>query len=148
MKSSWKKVAVFAFALAIVVGLGLSRSQASSSVAEGKFKLPFQANLGGMSLAAGVYTYSVEQMSNSGKITIYQNNRAVGMLHAQSFTNFEDKSQYPVLVFVRHENNVMLRAFKFPRTGTFYFSLPKEMNTLIAQEPQLIETIQVQASGD
>lgn len=147
MKSSWKRIVSLALVLAVALGMGLPKTQASSSAA-GRFKLPFAANLGGMSLAAGDYTYSVEQMSNAGKITIYHDQQAVGMLHAQSFSIFEDKSQYPVLVFVRHDGNAVLHAFRFPGAGTFYFGLPKEMSTLIAQQPQLIETIQVQASGD
>ena len=148
MRSSWKKIATLVFVVAVALGMGLPKTQASSSVAAGRFKLPFAANLGGMSLAAGDYTYAVEQMSNAGKITIFHDQKVVGMFHAQSFSTFENNSQYPVLVFVRHDGSAMLRAFRFPGIGTLYFALPKEMKTLIAQQPQLIEAIQVQASGD
>jgi hypothetical protein len=32
--------------------------------------------------------------------------------------------------------------------GTFYFSLPKDLRTLIARQPELIETVSVDVSGD
>jgi hypothetical protein len=147
MKSSWKKLATLVFVFALALGMSLPKSQAAASAA-GRFKLPFAANLGDISLSAGDYTYSVEQMSNSGLITIYHDRQALGMLRAQSFSSFDDKSQYPVLVFVRHDGNAILHAFRLPGNGTFYFALPKEMKTLIAQQPQLVETIQVQASGN
>jgi hypothetical protein len=148
MKASWKKLATLAFVVAVALGMSLPKSQASWSVAQGAFKLPFTANVGNITLTAGDYTFSVDEMSRNGKITIYQGTQAVGMLFAQSFSIYDDKSPYPVLLFVRHDGNATLRALKFPRAGTFYFTLPKEMNTLIAQQPQLVETIQVQASGN
>jgi hypothetical protein len=149
MKSSWMKIATLVFVVAVVLGMSLPKSQASMSLANGKFTLPFAGKLGGMSLPAGDYTYTVEGgKTEFGIITIYQNQKIMGMMLAQSFESHEDKSQYPVLVFVRHDGNSVLRAFRLPGTGTFYFTLPKEMKTLIAQQPQLIETIQVQASGN
>jgi hypothetical protein len=35
-----------------------------------------------------------------------------------------------------------------PSIGTYYFEMPKSLKTLVAQQPQLIETVQVQVSGE
>jgi hypothetical protein len=32
--------------------------------------------------------------------------------------------------------------------GTFYFALPKDLQVLMTQQPQLIETVPVQVSGE
>ncbi|MGA9630369.1 MAG: hypothetical protein WA369_09770 [Candidatus Acidiferrales bacterium] len=54
----------------------------------------------------------------------------------------------PELVCIRHDGKVSVRALKLPRVGTFYFALPKDLKALVAQQPQLIETVQVEARGE
>ena len=144
---SWKKIAAFAVVLAVSFGMSLPALQAQS-VARGKFKLPFDANSGKMALPSGDYTYSVNHFAINGSILIYQGQKAVGMLYAQSFSPYDHQGQNPELIFVRHDGKAALRAFRFPQVGTFYFALPKDLKNLSAQAPQLIETISVQVSGD
>jgi hypothetical protein len=54
----------------------------------------------------------------------------------------------PVLICIRHDGNVSVRALRLPNVGTFYFSLPKDLQTLIARQPELIETVSLEVSGD
>jgi hypothetical protein len=41
-----------------------------------------------------------------------------------------------------------VRALRLPHVGTFYFPLAKDLSVLAAQQPQLIETVSVEVSGD
>jgi hypothetical protein len=52
-----------------------------------------------------------------------------------------------VLVCVRHNGQVGVRALR-TNHGTFYFALPKDLQVLMTQQPQLIETVPVQVSGE
>ena len=70
------------------------------------------------------------------------------MLHAQMFKDNENRSKSPVLICIRHDGNVSIRALRLPNVGTFYFSLPKDLKMLIARQPELIETVFVKVSGD
>lgn len=147
MNSPWRKVVGLASLVALALLVSLPKVHAFSA-ANGKFQLPFDAKMGNMTLPAGEYEYSVQDMSRTGKIVIYQGTKYATVLHAQSFDDREKQSEKPVLIFVRHDGSASLRAFKFPGAGTFYFPLSKEMSNLVAQQPQLIETVQVQAFGD
>jgi hypothetical protein len=150
MKGSWKKVAAFALVVAITFGMGLPKLQAGLQAGpiHGKFKMPFDADLGKITIPTGDYTFSVSHLALDSTIYIYQGTKAVAMLRAQSFTPNENKGENPVFIFVRHDGNTTLRALRLPQAGTFYFPLPKKLQNLVAQQPQLIETISVQVSGD
>jgi len=52
------------------------------------------------------------------------------------------------LVCIRQHGNVTVRALRLPHVGTFYFSLPKQLTVLVAQQPELIETVSVEVSAD
>jgi hypothetical protein len=147
MQGPWKKVAAFIFVVAVAFGMGLPELHAGPAVA-GKFKIPFDASLGTTVLPTGDYTVALHQVAMQDVIFIYQGTKGVAALRPQSFNPHEDKGEKPVLIFVRHDGNSTLRAVSFPGAGTFYFPLPKELKTLVAQQPQLIETVQVQVSGD
>jgi hypothetical protein len=149
MKSSWKRVSEVVLIAVIVFGMIAPGLQAGP-VATGKFKLPFDVQLetqfGKMALPAGDYTFKVDNLVANGAITISGADWNVLMVHPQTFNNNQNQSQKPVLVCIRHDGNVTVRALRLPRVGTFYFSLSKELKVLVAQEPQLIQTVEV--SGD
>lgn len=147
MKGSWKKAVAFAFVVAIAFGMGLSELHAWP-VTRGTFKMPFDADMGKKTVSTGEYTFSVSRLATDGIISIYQGTKGVVMLRPESFSPYEDKGENPVFIFVRHDGNTTLRALRLPKTGTFYFTLPKELKSLVAQQPQLIETVAVQVSGD
>jgi hypothetical protein len=147
MKGYWKWVTGVALVAVIAFGLIAPALQAELATA-GKFKLPFDAQLGGIALPAGDYLFRVDQASLRGKILISRENQPVGMLYAQTFNDNENQTKHPVLVCIRHDGNVAIRALRLPKVGTFYFFLPKELSVLVAQQPQLIETVSVEVSGD
>lgn len=147
MPSSWKKITAFAFGVAIAVAMSLPQLQAAS-VARGKFKLPFDANLNKIALPTGEYMFAVDHLSPEGIVSISRGTNTIAILHAQSFSSYENQGEKPVLIFVRHDGTATLRALRFPRTGTFYFPLPKGLKVLSAKQPQLLETVSVEVSGD
>jgi hypothetical protein len=116
--------------------------------ASGRFKLPFDAQMGMMALPTGNYSYTVDGLSLDGKIVVYRENQALGILRAQTFSENGNQSKNPALLCIRHDGKVAIRALRLPRVGTFYFSLPKDLNVLMAQQPQLIETVSIEVSGD
>jgi hypothetical protein len=147
MNVSWKKFLGFAVALAIGFAISQPRLQAQSDAAAGKFKLPFDAKLGSLSLPTGDYKFSVRSGTLNGRLYIYHGQDAVGIALPQSFSSAQDKAQNPVLICIRHDGNATVRALKLPGVGTFYFALPKNLQTLVAQQPQLIETVSIQVTG-
>jgi hypothetical protein len=146
MKGSYKWVLGTAIATLIMFGF-IAQGLHAGPVARGKFKLPFDAQLEQMVLPTGDYTFSVQDASLNGNIYVYRGSQAVGVLHAQMFKDNENQSKSPVLICIRHDGNVSVRALRLPKVGTFYFSLPKNLKTLIARQPELIETVSVEVSG-
>ena len=147
MSLSWKKAVAFVFVAVIALGMSLPSLQAGS-VASGKFKVPFDANLDKIALPSGEYRFAVDHLAINGIVTIYQDTKVVALMHAQSFSSYDKQGEKPVLVFVRHDGNTALRALRFPGAGTYYFPLPKGLKVLSAKQPQLLETISVEVSGD
>jgi hypothetical protein len=147
MKVSWKLVFGAAVIGVLVCGM-MATGLRAGSVARGKFKLPFDAHLGKVALPMGEYTYWVKSASPDGTITVWGENRAVGMVRPEIFDIHENQGEHPALVCIRHNGTVTVRALQLPGVGTFYFALPKELSVLVAQQPQLIETVSVEVSGD
>jgi hypothetical protein len=146
MQSSWKRVSSVVLIAVIAFGVIAPGLQAGLITA-GRFKLPFDAQLGKIALPAGDYMFTIDGLSLNGKIIIYRENRPVGILFPQMFSDRENKSKNPVWVCLRHDGKVAIRALRLPNVGTFYFSLPKELSVLTAQQPQLIETVSVEVTG-
>ena|ERR1700730_11948427 len=145
MKDSGKRVSAFALVAVIAIGMFVPGLRAKS-VAGGKFTLPFNAQWEAMALQTGDYTYSIDQTSLGGTIFVYKGNQAVGLVRPQSFDDYKGQGKNPVLICIRHNGNVTVRALQL-RGGTFYFSLPKELKGLMAQQPKLIETVSVEVTG-
>jgi hypothetical protein len=146
MRVSWKKILGCTFVLAVAVAMALPGLQAGP-IAGGKFKLPFDAKLGAVTLPTGEYTFAVDHASFNSSVYIYQDGRGRGIVRPQSFNGQLSHNEGAVLVCVRHDGNTAVRALKLPEIGTYYFELPKDMKTLVAEQPQLLETITVEATG-
>jgi hypothetical protein len=138
--SAFTLVVVIAFAV-IVPGLHAGFSSG------GKFTLPFNAQWEKIDLPTGDYTYSIDHLSLGGTIIVYQGSQAIGTLRPQVFESTQGQGKNPALICIRHNGNVTVRALRLPHTGTFYFSLPKELKGLMAQQPKLIETVSVEVTG-
>lgn len=147
MKGSWARISGVVLIAVVMFGIVAPALQAQLT-SSGRFKLPFDAQLGKMALPTGNYTFTVDGMSLNGKIAIFRENQAVGILRPQTFSENYNQSKNPALLCIRHDGQVTIRALRLPRVGTFYFSVPKELSVLMAQQPQLIETVSVEASGD
>lgn len=134
--------AVIAIA-AIVPGL-----QAGAATT-GRFKLPFDAQLGKTALPTGDYTFSVDRADgNYGLIRVYRGTENVGMMLPQELDTYHAQGESPALLCIRHDGKLTVRALRLPGIGTFYFPMPKDLQTLVAQQPELIETVPVQVSGE
>jgi len=147
MKAFWVRVAGVALIAVIAFGTIAPSLQAGLTVS-GKFKLPFDARWGQEVLPAGDYSFTVDGLSANGRIFVRRGTQTVEILLPQMFEDNDKQTLNPVLLGIRHDGNVTIRALRLPRLGTFYFWLPKELNVLVAKQPQLIETVSVEVSGD
>jgi len=149
MKDTWKRLAGVVLSAVVAFGVIAPGLQAFPS-AEGRFKLAFDVQLGDrMALPAGAYTFSVDRHAGSyGTIAVYRGNQVVGTVLPQVFDRRESQDTKPELVCIRHDGKVTVQALRLPEVGTFYFSLPKELKVLEAQQPELIETLSVKVSGE
>jgi hypothetical protein len=146
MKDVWRSVS--AIVLSAGIAFGVIAPDLQARVAGGQFKLPFDAQWGEVALPTGSYTFSVDHVASTGTIIIYRGSEAVGFVHPEMLDSHENQSQSPTLICIRHDGKVTVRALRLPNRGTFYFPLPKELNALMAQQRQLIETVSIQVSGE
>jgi hypothetical protein len=147
MKAFSKKASAVLLIAVLAFGILAPALQAQVAAA-GKFKLPFDAQWGRITMPTGDYTFVVEHASLGGKIAVYRDGQVIGRVLPQMFNDTETQSKNPVLVCLRHDGDVTIRALRLPGIGTFYFYLPKELKALAAQQPQLIETVSVQVNGN
>ncbi len=132
----------FTAVIAITILAPVLRAELSN---EGRFKLPFDAELGKTALPTGDYTFSLDRSAGSyGTIVIYRDNRALAIAVPETLDRYDRQGVHPELLFVRHDGRVILRALRMPNLGTFYFSIPKDLKKFVEQEPQLIVTVPVQ----
>jgi hypothetical protein len=147
MKVSWKCFSGVVLTAVIALAM-IAPGLHAGPAARGKFTMPFDAQWGRTTLRTGDYTFSVNHITSNGMIFVYRGSQAVGLMHPQMFNDSDNHSKNPELVCIRHDGIVTVRALRLPNVGTFYFSLPKELKTLVAQQPELIETISVKVSAD
>jgi hypothetical protein len=146
MRDIWKRVSGVVLSAVIAFGMIAPGLQAGPA-AGGKFKLPFAAQWGKVALPTGDYTFSVDHITLNGTILLYRGTQAAGILRPQTF-DAGDGSKSSELVCIRHDGKITVRALRLPKVGTFYFALPNDLKVLVAQQPQLIETVSIQVSGE
>jgi|SRR5271154_593369 hypothetical protein len=149
MKGSTKSI--LGIALSAIIAFGaIAPGLHAWPTAEGRFKLAFGVQVGDkMALPTGDYTFSVDRSAGSyGTISVYQGDQAVGTVLPQTFDSRQGQGEKPELVCIRHDGKVTVRALQLPTVGTFYFPLPKDLKVLMAQQPQLIQTVSVEISGE
>ncbi|MFZ0414332.1 MAG: hypothetical protein WAL78_01470 [Candidatus Acidiferrales bacterium] len=147
MKVSWRAVSgvVLSAVIALVV---IAPGLQAGPAAQDKFTLPFDAQWGKTSLPAGVYTLSVDRLTSNGTIHVARGTQSVGIMLPQLFDYTQNQSKNPELVCIRHNGVVTVRALRLPSVGTFYFPLPKDLKVFMAQQPQMIETVSLEATGE
>jgi uncharacterized protein YaiE (UPF0345 family) len=72
--------------LAGVAALGLTTSSLRATDVAGSFRLPSQTNWGVGVLPAGDYTFTLDQATINGRITVYKGTKAVVMVQSQGIT--------------------------------------------------------------
>ena len=132
--------------LLAVIAFGAAAQGLHASPAGGRFNLPFDAQWGKSVLPNGEYSFTVEQVSLDGAIIIAQGTQTIAVVHAQAFDDHENKSEKPELVCLRHDGKVTIRALRLPNVGTYYFALPKDMKSLVAQQPKSVESVTVEVT--
>ena len=148
MKGSRKGIVWAALVAVIAIGAMVPGLQAGP-FGEGRFKLPFDAQVGKMALSTGDYTFSVDRAVGSyGVIRVYRGTESVGMMVPQELDSYHGQVGHAALLCIRHDGKVTVRALRLPNIGTYYFEMPKDLKTLVAQQPQMIETVPVQVSGE
>jgi len=149
MKGSRKGVLGVALAAVIAIGAITPGLQAEPS-AMARFKLPFEAQVGATVLPAGSYTLLIDGAGGAyGTIAVYREGQALGFMVPQTLDTYRGQDEKPAaLLCIRHDGKVTVRALRLPKVGTYYFQLPKELKMLVAQQPQLVETVPVQMSGE
>ncbi|MGA8368420.1 MAG: hypothetical protein ACLQMT_09740 [Candidatus Acidiferrales bacterium] len=120
---------------------------AQTAVHSGRFKLPFDAQWGGMPLPKGEYAFSVDSLTFDGTIFVYRGAYAMGMVRPQMFDDHEKQGKDFELICIRHHGKVAIRELR-TRAGTFYFYLPKKFRENLAQQLQVADTVSIQVSGD
>ena len=115
-------------------------------VYSGNFNLPFDTTWNNVTLPAGQYSLAVDHTGYDGRVLLRRGTRAVGVLLPDRFSS---ESAYNIqkaeLVCVRHSDTLAIRALNLPNLGTFYYSLPKDMQA--QSSPQLLEQVVVSLSG-
>jgi hypothetical protein len=163
MNAHRKYATFFAFALAAtVLSVGPAFAQRLDKVnAQGKFTLPFEAQWGKATLPAGQYSFQAgraqggaQMISVSGETKGSQQTFVIVAAHDAS-TNANTSE----LVCIRQGHTGIVRALVLTNLGeTMYFSIPKnerlmaktrsgKTRTLVAQAPELIQCIPVEAAG-
>jgi len=162
--NAYRKLAtLFAVALAAtVLSVGSAFALSMDTVeAQGKFTLPFEAHWGSATLPAGQYTFEVGH--NLGSTTLVEvsgegkgSKDAIILTMTQELSPSANTSE---LVCIRHGNTGTVRALVLTDLGEiFYFAIPKNVplyahngnaktRTLVAQAPELIQRIRVEATG-
>lgn len=148
MKVSRKSILLGALTAVLAIAAIMPGLQAGPATV-GRFKLQFDAQVGKTALPTGDYTFSVDRASGTnGVIFVYREGRALGMVVPQVLDRYKGEGLTPELLCIRHDGKVTVRAMRLPGVGTYYFEMPKNLKTLVAQQPQLIETVPVQVNGE
>lgn len=147
MRSAWKWFAATLMAGAIALAAIAPRVHAAPVAAQGQFTLPFEAHWGKVALQTGDYTFSVNHVTMNGEVTLYRGTQAMGIMRPETFEGSGQPGQNPELLCIRHDGKITIRALRLS-SGTFYFALPTDLKVLVAQQPQLIETLPIQVSGE
>ena len=134
------RLALVAFLGLAIVGPGAGAQTESA----GKFSLPFAARWGGISLGAGDYTFRVEDLS---VVRVWQGQRELGMVLLQSYDRVNGRNENASLICIRHDGTCAVRALTTPELGTFYFAVPKDARVLVAQQPELLQSVAIQVAG-
>ncbi len=148
MNGSWRTISGGLLSIVMACAMFAPRLMAGPA-GQGKFTLPLEAQWGKTTLTAGDYTLSIENHTSMATIWIAHEGRNVTVILPQSL-DYQQKnmSKNAELVCIRHDGALVIRELRIPQVGTYYFNLPKNLKVFMAEQPQMIETLPVQAVGE
>jgi uncharacterized protein with beta-barrel porin domain len=134
---SWNKKMML---LAGVAALGFTTSSLRAADVAGSFTLPSETNWGVAALPAGDYTFTLDQATINGRITVYQGTKAVMMVQSQgiSQTNTSGESSMKIV-------NGRVRYLRLAPAGLTYSYAPhkKEAQLMAGHPTQFDKTVLV-----
>jgi hypothetical protein len=146
MNSSQKKAA--GLMLSVLIAFGVIAANLHAAPAQGRFTLPFDVQWGNLALQTGDYTFSLDHLTSTGTVIVYRGAKAVGFVHPETLENMQNQSEKPVLLCMRHDGKVTVRALRLPNVGTLVFPVSKELTLLAAQQPQRVESLSIEVTGE
>jgi hypothetical protein len=141
-----KYIAIVLFAIGALAVHSNGQEALRHWIYSGNFNLPFDATWNNVTLPAGQYSLAVDHTGYDGRVLLRRGTRAAGVLLPDRFSSEEAYSiQKAELVCVRHSGTLTIRALNLPNLGTFYYSLPKDLQA--QSNPQLLEQVAISLSG-
>lgn len=139
--------------LLLVPTLGVVGAKAQSmfhGVANGEFNLPFQAQLGNMTLPAGSYAFSLVEFASGGSLMVRINGETKGSPNGYVLTETQASTSAPEnqLLYIRNGNKKIVTELVLPTMGkAFSFKVPSAAK-LVAQKIDHNTNVQsAEASG-
>jgi len=122
-------------------------ASAQAPVCKGEFTLPFAAQWGRATLAAGDYTFTLTSTGQPTIVQIAQGTRNVALVMAQS-TSTADASKESELIVTRSGDHARIRVLHLAELGTdLFYAAPKAESREMASAPELIQSVPLILNG-
>ena len=140
-----KRIRLIALAvLAASLLAGFARAQ-GSVVSSGRFTLPVETHWGLAVLPPGEYTYKLASSGFPAIVTVRGQGRAV-MIMTNAGISDHRVSDRSVLNIIRIGREATVRSLDLGHLGrTFNYRVPKHVAELMAQKPELLQHVSVEA---
>jgi hypothetical protein len=134
--------------LALLAGFFTANLANAQEACRGKFTLPFEAQWGQVVLPAGEYSFTLDNDTVGGKVTIQsETGRTAGYVLNQGIYDRQNLD-HSELILVRSGGSYTVRALRLEDLGmTLEYSVPKSEGQFISQGPHLLERIPVTIGG-
>ena len=143
-----KYVLIVLFAVGALAANSNGQEALSHWIYTGTFNLPFDAHWSGVTLPAGQYSLAVDQANYNGRVLLRRGTRAVGVLLPEQFSSEKaGQIQNAELLCVRHAGTLTIRSLNLPNLGTFYYSIPKDVQAQAMAKPALLEQVSISVAG-
>jgi len=128
-------------------GFFAGAASAQEPACEGKFTLPFEAQWGGATLAAGDYAFTLDSTAMGSRVvTVVRDQQKVAIVMAQGRSK-SDSTKASALIVTRIGGRARIDALHLAEVGDFFYIAPKAEGLQTASVPQLIQRIPVFTSG-
>ncbi len=133
--------------LALLAGCLTANLASAKEAYNGRFTLPMEARWGNIVLPPGDYSFTLDDATNTGIVSIRGRNGYLGVILNQGTRDLQSSARTELIV-VRSGENYTIRALRLADLSTAYeYTVPKAGKQLIVQAPQLLERIPVTVGG-